>query len=210
MRRTEYYEEMKALARQTRSKYGLTTPRVRRSDLRRIYKICGIQFDLWPRKGAPRTVRFKSLRGAFFCDENGVAIMVNRFLPDAPAIFTMAHEFKHFLRDRDSGTLWCGDNNQNEEIEIGAEVFAAELMFPEQDFRDNLIQMGIRKGECTAEVLVRLKHETQTTLSYAGLVKRAEFLGFASPGSLAKVKWKQVEKQIYGEPVYKQIQRHRG
>lgn len=208
MSRTQYYEEMKALARQMRSEHGLTTPRVLRSDLRRIYKIYGIRFDLWPRKGAPPTVKFKSLRGAFFCDEHGVAIMVNRFLPDAPAIFTMAHEFKHFLVDRDFGTLWCGDDNQNEEIEIGAEVFAAELMFPEQDFRDNLIQRGIREGECTPEVLVRLKRETQATLSYTGLVKKAEFLGFAPLGSLAGVKWQQLEEQIYGEPVYKQIQRH--
>lgn len=208
MSRTHYYEEMKALARQIRLKHGLTTPRVRRSDLRRIYKPYDIQFDLWPLKGAPSTVKLKSLRGAFFYDECGVTIMVNRFLPDAPAIFTMAHEFKHFLVDRDIGTLWCGDDNQNEEIEIGAEVFAAELMFPEQDFRDNLIQMGIRKGECTPEVLVRLKRETQATLSYAGLVKKAEFLGFAPLGSLAGVKWQQVEEQIYGEPVYKQIQRY--
>ncbi|MES1024897.1 ImmA/IrrE family metallo-endopeptidase [Gloeocapsa sp. BRSZ] len=193
-----------------RSEHGLTTPRILRSDLRRIYKIYDIQFDLWPTKGAPPTVKLKSLRGAFFCDEYGVAIMVNRFLPDAPAIFTMAHEFKHFLVDREFGTLWCGDDNQNEKIEIGAEVFAAELMFPEQDFRDNLIQMGIRKGECTPEVLVRLKRETQATLSYTGLVKKAEFLGFAPLGSLAGVKWQQLEEQIYGKPVYKQIQRRRG
>lgn len=209
MSRSEYYEEMKALARRIRSKHGLNTLRVQRSHLRQIYKEYGIQFDLWPRKGAPPAAKLKSLRGAFFNDEFGTTIMINRFLPDAPAIFTMGHELKHFLADRDSGTLWCGDNNQNEEIEIGAEVFAAELMFPDRDFAEFMVQMGVRKEGCTPEVLVRLKHETEATLSYAGLVKKAEFLGFASPGSFGGAKWEQLEKQIYGEPYYKQIQRHR-
>lgn len=209
MSRTEYYEDMKALARQIWSKHGLTTPRILRSDLRRIYSVYSIQFDLWPRKGVLPTVKLKSLRGAFFCDEYGVTIMINRSLPDAPAIFTMGHELKHFLVDRDSGTLWCGDDNQNEEIEIGAEIFAAELIFPEQDFVNHLVQMGIKRGECTAEVLVRLKRDTQTTLSYAGLVKRAEFFGFASSGSLDRVKWRQLEEQIYGVPLHRQLHRYR-
>ncbi len=209
MSRTEYYEEMKALARQKRLENGLTTPRVSRSDLRTIFRKHGIQFDLWPKKGAPPTVKLKSLRGAFFCDAYGVTIMINRNLPDAPAIFTMSHEFKHYLVDRNLGSLWCGDNNQNEEIEIGAEVFAAEFMFPDHDFRDILIQMGVRPGGCTPEILVRLKHETGATLSYAGLVKKAAFLEFASLDSFTGVKWQQLEEQIYGEPIHKRVQRYR-
>ena len=83
------------------------------------------------------------------------------------------------------------------------------MLFPEQDFIERLSQMGISQGGCIPEVLVRLKRETQTRLSYAGLAKRAEFLGFAPGGSLAKVKWKKLEEQIYGEPVYKLLHRHR-
>ncbi|MGD0893082.1 MAG: hypothetical protein ABR923_16285, partial [Terracidiphilus sp.] len=41
-------------------------------------------------------------------------------------------------------------------------------------------------------------------LSYAGIAKRAEFLGFAPQNSLAKVAWKKLEESIYGVPFYKQ------
>ncbi len=69
--------------------------------------------------------------------------------------------------------------------------------------------MHIDKGACTPQVLVHLKRETRTTLSYAGLAKRAEFLGFAERGSLANVKWKKLEEQLFGEPLYKRILRKR-
>jgi Zn-dependent peptidase ImmA (M78 family) len=117
----------------------------------------------------------------------------------------MAHELKHHLVDRGLGLSYCDASNQREPIEIGAEVFAAELIFPEQDFVRWLKQIGVGPHQCTPEVLVRLKQETQTTLSYAGLAKRAEFLNFAPAGSLAKVPWKKLEEQIYGEPFYKRL-----
>jgi hypothetical protein len=58
-------------------------------------------------------------------------------------------------------------------------------------------------------VLIRLKRETRTTLSYAGLAKRAVFLGFAAPGSFDGVRWKKLEEQIFGEPLYKVLLRRR-
>ncbi|MDX2240028.1 MAG: ImmA/IrrE family metallo-endopeptidase [Leptolyngbyaceae cyanobacterium bins.302] len=209
MSRYEYYEELKELARQQRLEHELTTPRVLRSDLRRIYKQHGIRLDLWPPKGAMSNGVIKTLRGAFFCDEYGVSVMISRTLPDAPAIFTMAHEFKHFLVDRASGAIMCGETNQNERIEIGAEVFAAEFLYPDQDFREDLLQMGVKPGECTPEDLVRLKHERQATLSYKGMSKKAEFLKFASLEVFEGVKWQSLEEKIYGIPIYKQVQQYR-
>ena len=50
MNRSTYYEEMKALARSMREQYGLSTPRIQRSDLRRIYRDQGIRIDLWPHR----------------------------------------------------------------------------------------------------------------------------------------------------------------
>lgn len=202
MSRFVYYEKMKALARQVRLEHGLNTFRVLRSDLRRLYRAYGIHIDLWPHK-------FKNLRGAYFDDEFGPTVLLARHLPPEPLIFTMAHELKHHLVDRGLGLSYCDSSNQKEPVEIGAEVFAAELIFPEQEFIDYLKQMGISWRKCTPEALVRLKHETQTTLSYAGLAKRAEHLNLAPFGSLAKIKWKKLEEQIYGEPVYKQILRYR-
>ncbi|MCL6560607.1 MAG: ImmA/IrrE family metallo-endopeptidase [Firmicutes bacterium] len=202
MNRFAYYEKMKALARKVRGEHELSSFRVLKSDMRRIYKSYGIKIDLWPHP-------FKSLRGAYFNDELGPSVVLPRDLPVDPMVFTMAHELKHHLVDRNLSLIYCDASNENEVIEIAAEIFAAELIFPERDFAECLEQMGIGKGECTPEVLVRLKRETETTLSYAGLAKRAEFLGFAAPGSLAKVRWKKIEEEIYGEPAYKRILRNR-
>jgi Zn-dependent peptidase ImmA (M78 family) len=188
---------MRVLAAQIRDQYDLQTPRVLRSDLRRIYQDQGIRIDLWPYK-------LKKLRGAYFNDESGASVMIAKGLPDDPMIFTLGHELKHHLVDRDKIVALCDPTNQSAEIEIGAEVFAAELIYPEQDFRENLAGMGVTEGACTARHLVVLKHDTGTTLSYAGLAKRAEFLALAPKNSLAKIGWKKLEESIYGIPFYKQ------
>jgi Zn-dependent peptidase ImmA (M78 family) len=188
---------MRLLAGKIRDQYGLETPRVLKSDLRRIYKDQGIQIDLWPYK-------LKKLRGAYFYDEDGASVMLAKGLPDDPTIFTMGHELKHHLVDRDNIISLCDPSNQSTEIEIGAEIFAAELIYPEQMFQDNLIGMGVTMGSCIPKDLVKLKRETQTTLSYAGLAKRAEFLGLAPQKSLANIAWKKLEESIYGVPFYKQ------
>jgi Zn-dependent peptidase ImmA (M78 family) len=193
---------MKELARSTREKYGLTTPRVIKSQLRGIYRDQGIKIDLWPH-------RMREVRGAYFNDELGPTVMLVKGLPEDPMIFTMAHELKHHLVDRELSMACCSDRNANQHIEIGAEIFAAEFIFPEQDFLVALAEKGISTGNCTAEAIVRLKHETRTTLSYAGLAKRATFLGLAPAGSLDGVRWKKLEEEIFGEPLYKRILRRR-
>jgi len=202
MTRTQYYEEMKALARQLRVQHGLSTPRVSSSDIRRIYKCYGIAVDLWPLEYGFINPKFKKVDGAFFNDELGATIMINRKLPEDPKIFTMCHEFKHFLVDKESTSLWCGGFNKDDLVEISANVFAAEFIFPEQDFIYFMNKM-IAEKEFTPAMLVQLKRDTKTTLSYAGLVKRTERLGFAEVGSLSQVKWKKLEEEIYGTPSYK-------
>lgn len=193
MNRFAYYETMKALARDVRSRYQLAGPRVSRSDLRRVYKACGITLDL--RAG------FKNLRGAYFDDECGPTVVVDKGLPEDPRVFTMGHELKHHLADRDRPGFRCNmDNIGTDPIEIGAEVFAAELLFPEADFIALLADMGATTGSCTPDHLVRLKHVTRTTLSYQGLAKRAEFMGLASPGTFDHIQFKKLEEQMFGKP----------
>jgi hypothetical protein len=184
---------MKAIARDVRAEHGLTTPRVLRSDLRRIYKKEKIRIDLW--------TNLKGLRGAYFKDDGGGAsVMLSRDLPDDPAIFTLAHELKHHLVDRDSGVSFCSSSNEKEPIEIGAEIFAAEFLFTEQDFIARLEQLGVQRGACSAADLVRLKVETGTTLSHAGLAKRALWLAFAPPGTFDGARWREIKDEIYGVP----------
>jgi Zn-dependent peptidase ImmA (M78 family) len=193
---------MKARANDIRTRYELDSPRVLRSDLRRIFKDQGVQVDLWPHK-------LKKVRGAYLNDDLGPTVMLAKDLPEDPMVFTMAHELKHHLEDRHLSLAWCGDQNATLHIEVGAEVFAAELIFPEADFVAALTTMGVGANQCSPETLVRLKHQTKTTLSYAGLVKRAEFLGFARKGVLNGVKWKKLEEQEFGEPAYKVFLRRR-
>ncbi|MHB8732279.1 MAG: ImmA/IrrE family metallo-endopeptidase [bacterium] len=172
------------------------------SDLRGIYRIYGIKIDLWPR-------RLRDLRGAYFNDGCGASVMIAKALPTEQRIYTMAHELKHHLVDRGIGASYCDPSNASKRIEIGAEIFAAEFIFPERDFADTLIGMGVVHGRCDAEAIVRLKDRTRTTLSYTSLAKRAEWMDFALTGSLQAVRWKTLAEELLGEPVYKQILRRR-
>jgi Zn-dependent peptidase ImmA (M78 family) len=197
--RSAYYELLKGKAREIRAEFGLTSPQVRLSDLRRIYKAYGIRIDLWP-------YRLKKVRGAYFPDEFGPSVLIAKSLPPEPRIFTLAHELKHHIFDGGSIHL---DLEDMEAVEIGAEVFAAELIFPESAFCLWAQKLGIVPRACKPTDIVRLKKETRTTLSYLGLVKRAYWLGYAIKGSLDKIKWKNLEEEVFGEPLYKKIQRQR-
>lgn len=189
-----YYEDLKLLARRVREENGLSSPRVSVNDLMRIYARNGIVIDEWP-------YRFRNLRGAFINDHLGTTVMVAKGLPQDPLVFTMAHELKHFFRDRDLGVSYCDQSNLNKSLEIGAEVFAAELLFPDRDFVTHMNIMGIRRDQCLPKTLIRLKRQTGTTLSYAGLAIKAERLGFAPSNSLTTIKtWRRLEA-VYAPPV---------
>lgn len=200
-----YYNSMKDSACAIRQEFELTTYRIMINDLRRIYKEYEIDIDLWPRDTKTK-IGLRGLRGAFFYDDCGASVLINRNLPSEPRVFTMGHELKHYLHDRDRGELWCGDNNTLDEVEIGAEIFAAELIFPDDNFATVCREMGIREGNCLPEHIVHMKRATQTTLPYIGLVKKTEFHGYIQRGDFRKVKWKKLEEEIFGVPSYKKRQ----
>jgi len=204
--RRDYYGKVKLVAQHLRDEYGFATPRVLRSDLRRIYGAEGIRIDL--REG------LRKLRGAYFYDaEIGSSVLLQRGLPTEPLIFTMGHELKHHFCDRsedDTLVSLCSDANVSEAIEIGAEIFAAELIYPDDDFCEELDKRKIGRGQCDAAAIVRLKHDTATTLSYASLAKRATLFGYARDGALEQVRWHRLEQEMYGEPLYKRLLRRRG
>jgi hypothetical protein len=153
------------------------------------------------------------LREAYFSDaEIGPTVLLQRGLPTEPLIFTMGHELKHHFCDRTDGAALlsvCSDANVSEAIEIGAEIFSAELIYPDDEYCTHLEERRIGRGECDAAAIVRLKHETRTTLSYTSLAKRAMLFGYAPKGSLERISWRAVEEQLFGEPVYKRILRRR-
>lgn len=184
------YYDLKVLARRVRAENGLTSTRILQTDLRRIYFKYGIEIDYWP-------YRFKYVRGAFVCDDLGTTVMLAQNLPNDPMVFTMAHELKHFLVDRALKVSYCDQSNITNRIEVGAEVFAAEFLFPDRCFVDYMEQMRIKRRACAAQTIVELKRATQTSLSYKGLAIKAERLGYALPGSLSSYTgWRKLERSV--------------
>jgi Zn-dependent peptidase ImmA (M78 family) len=204
--RSEYYEQCRQKAREIREKHGLASPRLLISELKRICKAEGIT------KIEYRPFKSNRLRGAYFNDDVAITVVINGKLIrlSDPKVFTLAHELKHHLMDDVTGVSFCGDDNEKEMIEIGAEIFAAELIYPESDFAEHMEARGLRVGgACEPAELVHIKQATQTTLSYAGLAKRAVFLEYAPAGAFDGVKWTILEEQLYGVPIYKRMGRGR-
>lgn len=193
------YNALKLLARQKREQYGITTKSLNLLTVKGIYRSEDIVIDPW--KLSPR------IRAVYMCDDNDPSVMLNQGLPKEPKLFTLIHELKHHYCDRpilELGQIKCGDYNVNRDIEIGAEVFAAEFVYPEAEFLDLARGMGLTQELVSAEDIVRFKRETPATVSYQFLRKRFEFLNLAPRGKYAKVKFTVLEEQMFGPPIYKQ------
>jgi Zn-dependent peptidase ImmA (M78 family) len=194
-----YYSSMRSLAVEKRRELAIDTSSICLSRLRTIFKAEGITIDL--RKLPPR------IRGVYMCDDDDPSVLINKSLPEEPRIFTMVHELKHHYCDRgalNTGELKCGDYNQNEMIEIGAEVFAAEFIFPASEFITATHSVGMEAGNCTAEMLVHLKRTCKAKVSYTFLQKGLERLNLIDKGQFKGVKFTVLEERIYGTPIYKQ------
>ena len=112
MIRHDYYEDLRALAREKRDTYGVDTAAFGLREVRRIYKTEGIRIDYWP---LPRKIK-----AIYMCADGDCSVAIQRALPDEPKLFAMVHELKHHYRDQallESGVIHCGDYNANELIE---------------------------------------------------------------------------------------------
>src|SRR5277367_4963070 len=157
---------MRELAQEVRARNDIEGPDVSMREMWKVYRMEGIE-DLYFRRG------FRQLRGAYFNDEYGITVMLAGGLPDEPTIFTMAHELKHHLVDSKVGTVLCRTDEQMRRVEIGADVFAAELIYPEKDFVYDLFRLVRGMPQTVSpQILVALKRTTNATLSYAALAKR--------------------------------------
>jgi Zn-dependent peptidase ImmA (M78 family) len=193
------YEELKQLARQKRLEYGVVTSEFGLQKVRSIYKAEGITLDY--RETSPK------IRAVYMCDDDDPSVMVNKTLPPEPKLFSLVHELKHHYVDRliiESGEIKCGDYNANQAIEVGAEVFAAEFIYPEAEFLALATELDFRPGQITADQIVRFKRECGAKVSYTFLHKRFEWFRFINAGQFAKVQFQKLEEQIYGPPIYKQ------
>jgi Zn-dependent peptidase ImmA (M78 family) len=198
MSRSVYYNKMRDLAHHTRTKHGVRTEALNLPAIARMYKAEGIQLDRRSTKG-------NRVRAAYFCDADGCSVLLKQNMPREPKIFALIHELKHHLVDRAAvlgGRLQCGDYNAHELIEKGAEVFAAEFIYPEMEMRSLLQTLGIR-APATAEDICRFKRECKAAVSFTFLAKRFEWFGLCESGAFAKVQFKKLYETLY-PPIYKE------
>lgn len=126
----------------------------------------------------------------------------------------MAHELKHHLVDFElakSGALGCQFLSWSEgsPIEIGAEIFASELIYPESECVDLVNKLGITSSCCTPELVVILKRQSPAPVSYKFLVKRLERFQIITKNQFATVKFQKLEEQMHGLPNYLRRRRTR-
>ena len=193
-----YYESLQELAREKRQLYEVKTTAFGLREVRKIYKDEGITLDHWPLP--------KKIKALYMCADGDCSVAVQQALPDEPKIFALVHELKHHYRDREllgNNVIQCGDHNMDELIEKGAEVFAAEFIYPVAEFVADITPLQVQKW--TPEALVRFKRECKAKVSYRFLSKRLERLRLIPKGEFDKVKFKKLEETIFGIPLYKRI-----
>ena len=196
MSRSDYYEDLKFLARQKRAKYRVNTAAFGLSQVRVIYKEEGIRIDHWP---LPRKIK-----ALYVCADGDCSVALQPTLPYEPKLFALIHELKHHYRDRQAlgeHLFHCGDYDANELIEKGAEVFAAEFIYPEVEFAEDLENLGITIRE--ASNIVELKRNCKAKVSYHFIRKRLERLGLIASGQFDGVQFQKLEDSIYGAPFYR-------
>ncbi len=196
MSASEYYNMMRLLAHEKRADYGLTTSDVRLSSVREIYKQEGIHIDRCPGK-------LRKLKAAYFNDGDGCSILLNMKLPEEPRLFAMVHELKHHYIDQAQLACFCHDvTSRSPIIEIGAEVFSAEFIFPEAEFAAFVEELGIAKP-VTAEEVVLIKYHSPVPVSYQFIQKRLEWLHLVIPNQFRNVHFQKLHAQQFGSSYYR-------
>ena len=190
---------MRLLAAEKRATHGISTNTLGLQKVRSVYKSEGVKIDL--RETSHR------IRAVYMCDGGDPSVLVNSNLPKEPKLFAMVHELKHHYCDQSllvKGQIRCGDYNANELIEKAAEVFAAEFIYPSQEFLDCTKSLRLKIGEVTKEQVVELKRVCGAPVSYKFLQKRLEWFGFIEPKAFAKVQFQKLEDTIHGVPIFRQ------
>jgi Zn-dependent peptidase ImmA (M78 family) len=197
--RSAVYESCRALALIKRSEHGVETPSLDIPAMQRIYKAEGIRIDR-------RALKGNRIKAAYYCDDGECSVLLNVKLPREPKLFALAHELKHHYVDQEligSGEIECGDYNAHEVIEIAAEVFAAEFIYPQIEMRQLISQLGITSLNCTKETIIDFKRACPAHVSYTFILKRFERFRLCVRGAFAKVPFKKLEEELF-PPIYKQ------
>ncbi len=195
----EYFRQMKLFAHQKRADFSIGSKKICLSLVRQIYKSEKVIIDY---------VDFRSprIRAVYCCDSGNPSVGVKKSLPVEPKLFSLLHELKHHLVDRQgilNNEFVCGDYNENKKIEVGAEVFAAEFIFPESAMLISLNTFGISKATITPEQVVEYKRSCGVSISYIYILKRLEFFKIIEKNAYEKIAFKKLEEKLH-PPIYKQ------
>lgn len=196
MGRSAYYNDLKVLAREKRGLHKVATRAFGLREARQIFKIESIQIDYWPLPS--------KIKALYMCSDGQASVALKRSLPDQPKLFALMHEYKHHLTDRENlgnGVIHCGDYNVDEEIEIGAEIFAAEFIYPEDECLDDLQATGVTNWK--AEDVVRFKRTCIAKISYAFLCKRLAWFELIAPDQFNGTQFQKLEDLMFGVPFYR-------
>jgi Zn-dependent peptidase ImmA (M78 family) len=201
-----YYQDMRQLAHSKRIEYEVQTATLNLQVIRRIYRAEGIKMDYWDTS--------TKIRAAYFCEDNDYSVLINRKLPREPKLFSLVHELKHHYADQSmikEGEIRCGDYNANQTIEIAAEVFAAEFIYPESEMLALISELEITKDNCSPEKVVEFKRNCPAVVSYKFIAKRFEWFKLCAAGEYNKIKFQNLEETLHGRPFYKEewFKRHR-
>jgi len=190
-----YFEKMKALARQKRELYNVHTAALGLREVRKIYSAESIRIDYY-------RLPYK-IKALYMCSDRDYSVAIQKNLPEEPKLFALIHELKHHYCDQDDinkGKINCGDYNQNELIEIGAEVFAAEFLYPENEFSQDIQYSRI--SAWTPDEIVIFKKHCKAKVSYQFICKRLERLGLISRNQFKDIQFQKLEYQIFGLPYH--------
>jgi len=196
MNRRAYYESLQELARNKLLEYSVDTSAFGLREVRRIYKKEQIHIDHWP---LPRKIK-----ALYMCADGYCSVALQQKIPDEPKLFALVHELKHHYCDREalgSGVIHCGDYDQKEFIEKGAEVFAAEFIYPQAEFAEDFTSIFTAAPQ-PAQV-VEFKRACKAKISYRFICKRLERLGIINVGEFDAVHFQKLEDQIHGVPFYR-------
>jgi Zn-dependent peptidase ImmA (M78 family) len=189
---------MRDLAREKREQFGIKTDSLGVREVRGIYRKEGITIDI---RKLP-----SCLKAIYVANDDDISVAIRKDLPDEPKIFALVHELKHHWIDQElirAGIVQCGDYNAGELVEKGAEVFAAEFIYPDEEFL--LDAMSCQCSTWTPEDVVRFKrNHCRAKVSYTFIRKGLERRGLVGPEQFSKVKFQKLEAEIYGQPFYKQ------
>lgn len=194
----KHYESVKELAREKRRHYQVNSININLTLIRKIYKQEGIKIT-FANKGTLR-----KLKAAYFNDKDGIDVLLNPQLPKEARIFALIHELKHHYLDSQGNDAICLKAYNEEPIpEKAAEVFAAEFIWPQDEFQQAAAEFGLKTDKCTEEDIVRFRRYTNLPVSYKFILKRLEWFRIIQKGQYDKVKFTNLEYKLFGIPFYK-------